>query len=69
MWNWLYSCYRDGSLTLDELEKVMEDDDEAKRLWEDWAADSDDFIDWVREQVIPFLRHVKGLERKAKTHG
>lgn len=59
MWNWLMDCYWEGSLTMQELEDVMVDDIQATILWEDWAADSGDFINHVREEVKPFLEYIK----------
>ncbi len=58
MWNWLLGCYNEGFLTLKDLEKVMIDDIEAKRLWEDYIADSEDFFGLVRDEVLPFIDYI-----------
>jgi hypothetical protein len=59
MWNWLMDCYRDGSLTIQDLEDVMKHDGAACKLWEDWSECSRDFIDEVRSEVRPFLDYLK----------
>jgi hypothetical protein len=64
MWNWLIDCYYEDSITLENLEKVMIDDSQAKTLWEDWAADSNDFIEWVRDEVKPLIAYIKKKEGK-----
>lgn len=64
MWNWLYECYKDGSLTMHDLEKVMVDDGAARILWADWTIDSNDFIEYVRSEVFPFIHHLKKKEDK-----
>ena len=48
MWNWLLYCYNEKSITLEELEEVMQKDHEAQILWQDWAEESSEFIDFVR---------------------
>lgn len=58
MWQWLIDCYQDGSLTLEELEEIMKDDNAARELWDDWADDSTYFITYVREQVMPFICYI-----------
>lgn len=63
MWNWLMDCYEEKSLTVEDLEKVLDDDMHAKNLWEDWSADSTDFIEWVRDEVKPLLRYVKEFKK------
>ena len=62
MWNWLMECYNEKSLTQEEMEKVLVDDTAARELWDSWADDSYDFIDFVRKEVKPFLRYVKQRE-------
>ena len=59
MWNWLHECYDEGSLTVQDLEKVMADERAARALWEDWAADAGDFVDITREEVSVFIRYLK----------
>lgn len=59
MWNWILDCYNEGSITWEELENIMNDDDAAEELWKDFALDSGDFIPWVKEQVEGFLKHMK----------
>jgi hypothetical protein len=56
IWNWLMDCYLDGSITLADLEKVMEDDDAALSLWEDWS------IEYIRDEVLPFIYHIRKKE-------
>lgn len=64
MWNWLVDCYDEGSITLEDLENVMIDEEEARLLWRDWAADSSDFVEWVRDEARPFIKHIKKLDEK-----
>ena len=64
MWNWLYDCYNEGSLTIEDLEKVMKDDMAAKILWQDWTVDSNDFIEYVRSEVYPFIHHLRKKDRQ-----
>lgn len=59
MWDWLMECYKNGSLTLEELEDVMKYDGSACKLWEDWSENSRDFVDEVRAEVAPFLKYLK----------
>lgn len=59
MWNWLMECYHDGLITLEELEEVMKSDRLAKQLWLDFATPASDFIDYVRDEVRPFIKHIK----------
>lgn len=59
MWNWLMECYKEGSLTLEDCERVMVDDKAAIDLWEDWSRDSSDFIAFVREEMHPFIKYKK----------
>ena len=59
MWNWLLECYKEGTLTLEDLECVIENDKAARDLWEEWANDSRLFIDHVRDEVRPFIRFIK----------
>lgn len=59
MWNWLNDCIDENSLTVEELDRVMEDDTAARSLWDDWADDSYDFIDFVRSEVKSFLEYAK----------
>lgn len=66
MWNWLLACYNERSLTLKDLESVMENDRVADMLWDDFVVDSGDFIDWVREEVKPFIEYVKQKENTGK---
>jgi hypothetical protein len=59
MWNWLLSCHKEGCLTFEDLEKILKEDDEARRLWNEFAEDPEEFIDYVREQVKPFINYLK----------
>lgn len=59
IWNWLNNCYDEKSLTLEDLEKVMSDDSAARVLWDDWASDSSDFIDYIRDEVDTFIIYLK----------
>jgi hypothetical protein len=59
MWNWLLDCYNEGSLTLEDLEDVMQNDRTAMVLWEDWSYDAQDFVQQVRDEVAPFLEYIK----------
>lgn len=59
MWDWLQDCYDTECLTVDEMEHVLFDDVAAKQLWDDWAEDSYDFVDFVREEVSVFLSHIR----------
>lgn len=63
MWNWLLDCYNEGSLTLEELEAVMTDEEAARALWEDWSDDSSDFVSYVRDEVWPVIAHLKKKEK------
>jgi len=65
MWNWLHDCYKEGSLSIEDLERVLFDDAAAKIFWEEWSIDSRDFIEYVRNEVYPFLQYVKKREAKA----
>ena len=62
MWNWLQDCYNEGTLDLQELEEAMENDDVAATLWKDFSYTSFNFIDFVREEIKPFLKHVKEIK-------
>ncbi len=64
MWNWLQDCYKEGSLRIEDLEKVLSDDDAAEILWKDWCIESRDFIEFVRNEVYPFLQHMKKREAR-----
>lgn len=64
MWTWLMDCYADGSLTMEELEEVMEVDSAAENLWEDWTAESSEFIEYIRSEVWTFMNHVKKRESR-----
>ena len=67
MWNWLLECYDEGSLTERDLENIMKSDKHARMLWEDWSNDSVDFIEYVREQVLPVLDYIaKKVKDKEK---
>lgn len=59
MWNWLHDCYDSNCLTIEEMERVMADETAARELWDEWADDSYDFIDFVRKEVQPFLQYIK----------
>jgi len=37
----------------------MADETAARELWDEWADDSYDFIDFVRKEVQPFLQYIK----------
>lgn len=63
MWNWLIGCHKEGSLTLEELERVMQDDDAAEELWKDWSRDSRNFIDHVRDKVGAFIYYIQKLKK------
>ena len=62
MWNWLHECYDSNCLTIEEMEAVLDDDTAARELWDSWADDSYDFIDFVRSEVKPFLQYIKKKE-------
>lgn len=64
MWNWLHECYDQNCLTLKELEDVLDDDRAAHHLWDDFAEDSGDFIEWVRDEVKPFIRYIQKREKE-----
>lgn len=59
MWNWIYDCFRDQTISLEELENILIDDNAAEEMWKDFSEDSEDFIDYVREQVKHFIIHAK----------
>jgi hypothetical protein len=59
MWNWLHDCYDEKSLTIEDLEEIMENDQEAEKLWRDWADQSNCFIDFVRDEIKPFITYIK----------
>jgi hypothetical protein len=69
MWNWLSACYKEGSLTMEDLQDVMSDDKAAWRLWDDWACDSDAFVDFVRDEVQPFIKYIEKKRIKEGYHG
>ena len=58
MWNWLLRLYNGEYLTIENLEKVMEDDDMAEEFWEDYSMEID-AIEYVRDEVKPFLKYIK----------
>jgi hypothetical protein len=64
MWHWLMACYKEGSLTLEDLEEVMKNDRAARTLWEDWSRESSDFISYVRDEVWPVIHHLRKKENK-----
>jgi len=51
--------YSEGDLTLEDLKRALMDDRSAKLLWEEWSEDSSDFIDFVRDQIRSFIKHIK----------
>jgi hypothetical protein len=60
MWNWLLGCYKEGSVTIKELEEVMTDDEKCSTLYNDFIfCDPKDNLEWTRDQVKPFLRYIK----------
>lgn len=66
MWNWLLDCYDEGSLDMDELEQVMEDDAAAGLLWNDFVSDSGDFVSWVRDEVEEFIEYLDEKKRSER---
>lgn len=68
MWNWLQECYSGGCLTLEELEKVLTDDKAADALWRDFAADTVDFRHYVRDEVWPFIVHLKKQAKDSQSN-
>jgi hypothetical protein len=64
MWNWLLDCYKEGSLTIEEMEKILVDDEEAERLWSEFAIYKADFIYFVRTEVKSFLKYSKNIPKK-----
>jgi hypothetical protein len=58
MWEWLTECYNDGSITLEELEEIMKDDDAARNLWEDWG------VEYMRDEILPFIYHIRKKETR-----
>lgn len=69
MWNWLSDCLKEGSLTLEEMQQVIDDDKAARNLWENWSRDSIDFIEYVRDEVKSFLSHQKKMRARENNHG
>lgn len=63
MWNWLLRLYNGEYLTIEDLEKVMEDDDMAEELWEDFVMEVD-FIEYVQDEVKSFLKYIKEKKNK-----
>lgn len=59
MWNWLLDCYNEDSLTIEEMQLILIDDRKAEKLWEEWAYNSTDFIEYVRDEIRPFLKYIK----------
>jgi Holliday junction resolvase RusA-like endonuclease len=66
MWNWLMKCYKQGSLTKKDLDNVMKHYNSAITLWQCWSRDSDDFIDWIRSEVGPFIKYLEEKEADDK---
>ena len=64
MWNWLHDLYNDGHLTIDDMEKILNDETAAMDLWIEWTANSHDFIDYVKSEVQFFLCYVKQKEKE-----
>ena len=56
-------CYNEGSLTREDLEIAMKDDKVARTMWEDWSADSYDFIEYVRSEIFPFLVYLNKMDK------
>jgi hypothetical protein len=63
MWNWLHDCYDEGLIALEDLEATMIDDSAANRLWEEYSAIPDEFIEFVRDEVKPFIKYIKRKEK------
>jgi hypothetical protein len=67
MHNWLQECIQDGSIDIEELEAVMKYETQAKLLWQYYACDSDDFVEFVQEEVQQFLnQHYRKLKQHKK---
>lgn len=55
MFNWLGDCMADGSLTMIDIDRVIDSDLAAQRLWEEYAADSQEFVGFVRDEVRSYV--------------
>jgi hypothetical protein len=58
MWNWLEENYKNGSITLGGLIDAMGHRNIALALWQKFLED-DDLVEIIREEVEPFLIHLK----------
>lgn len=59
MWNWLSELYTENYLTIQDLENVMKDEEAALSLWQDFTDFREDKISFVRDEVCPFIQHLK----------
>lgn len=63
MWNWLLESYKEGSLTIEDMENILTDERKAEDLWEEFAWQRCDFVDFVRSEIKGFLKHLKKQEK------
>jgi hypothetical protein len=63
MWNWLQICYLEGSLSIKDMEDVLEDSQMAKDLWNEFV-DNEDFILHCQEEVASFYKYIKNKNRE-----
>ncbi len=67
MWNFLMDCYEDKTLTLEEMEEIMSDDEKKHRLWEEFASEPREFYDYVHDEVKTVYNFLK--KKEGKTNG
>jgi hypothetical protein len=66
-YNWVSDSYDDGTLSLDEMQKVMKSKPRAFQLWVDYIDNNDLTVcEMVQNQVMDFLIGEFGDYRKAK---
>lgn len=64
MWNWLVKCHTEGSLTLDDLERIMVDNDYAEQVWKDYVYDSGGVMEMIRDEIEDYLNYLKKNNNK-----
>jgi hypothetical protein len=60
MWNWLSECYEDESLTIEHMEKALENQNQAYTLFEEFVDSNRMAItEYAQETINDFLEYVK----------
>lgn len=66
MWNWLIDSYNEKTLSLEDLNNALQNDDYAADLWRDFSSDNYDFVDYVRDEIKPLIKYLESQLEKNK---